>query len=144
MSFNNSKDKVVLVTGVSKGVGRELFKQLSLSPDIMVIGLSRDKVLLDQLHIICTEIGGRDFHLLEMDLAQNSISKELTEILNSSGRLDVLINNAGTIVNKPFHQITNAELISCYSTNVFAPFSSSTAIIAMVERISVFTRGQHW
>jgi len=122
MSVNNSKAKVVLVTGVSKGVGRELFKQFSLSPDITIIGLSRDKVLLDQLHLQCTEIGGSDFHLLEMDLTQNSISRELTEILNFHERLDVLINNAGTIVNKPFNQITSAELIKCYSTNVFAPF----------------------
>ena len=51
-----------------------------------------------------------------------SRKKIIAEIKKTKKSLDVLINNAGELVNKPFEKITEKELHSVYNTNVFAPY----------------------
>jgi 3-oxoacyl-[acyl-carrier protein] reductase len=122
MIKSDSKQRVVLVTGVSRGVGFELFLQLARMPDIIVIGISRNKVGLEKLQKKCVSFYCNSFVLLEGDITQPELQKELNNALQAYGKLDVLINSAGAIVNKPFEEINLADLQYCYSTNVFAPY----------------------
>ncbi len=51
-------------------------------------------------------------------------------------QLDVLINNAGQIVNKPFAKITEKELQAVYATNVFAPFTLIQTLLPVMTKKS--------
>lgn len=122
MIKNDSNQKVVLVTGVSRGVGFELFLQFAQMPDIIVIGVSRNKSGLKKLEEKCSSNIGKSFHLIEGDITHPELQIQLNSTLKTYGKLDILINSAGAIVNKPFDEITLADLQYCYSINVFAPY----------------------
>lgn len=122
MGKSDSKQKVVLVTGVSRGVGFELFLQFAQRSDISVIGISRNKLGLEKLQEQCVSVNSNSFVLLEGDITKPELQIELKNALLPFGKLDVLINSAGAIVNKPFEEISLADLQYCYSTNVFAPY----------------------
>src|SRR6056297_1786439 len=126
--MNTSKDsvqgikKVVAVTGVSRGIGREIFLQCAAHPELRVFGVSRNQEQLDQLSSECAEAGCGDFHLFSFDVTSESLSEHLAEHLKSVGQIDVLIHNAGALVNKPFQEITYEDWLKCYRTNVYGPF----------------------
>jgi 3-oxoacyl-[acyl-carrier protein] reductase len=122
MIKSESNQKVVLVTGVSRGVGFEILLQLAQKPNIHVIGVSRNKLGIDKLRNKCTSHGSNSFALIEGDITQTELQSKLNTALEPHGKLDVLIHSAGAIVNKPFQEISLADLQYCYTTNVFAPY----------------------
>ncbi|MEP7265115.1 MAG: SDR family oxidoreductase, partial [Bacteroidota bacterium] len=51
--------------------------------------------------------------------------------------IDVLINNAGALVNKPFEQITMDDLQQCYLVNVFAPYLLIQHLLPLLKAASL-------
>jgi len=122
MEGSDKKMRVVLITGVSRGIGWEMFSQCATDDRTYVIGLSRNQEALDRLSAHCTSIGGTNFKLFAHDLTGAELPSELTSDLQQLGRVDVLINNAGYLVNKPFLDISKDDWKQCYLTNVYGPF----------------------
>jgi 3-oxoacyl-[acyl-carrier protein] reductase len=111
---------LVLVTGASKGIGLEIVKLLANNPGIFVIGVSRN---ISSMTALVKERNTDNILPLRADINKSTDQKKILSTIKKLGlKLDVLINNAGELVNKPFQKITEKELRSVYSTNVFAPF----------------------
>jgi 3-oxoacyl-[acyl-carrier protein] reductase len=111
---------VILVTGVSKGIGYELIKQMSKNPSLLVIGVSRNTAALSD-YIKKNNIS--NILTIKADITKSTDQKKIAETLKKLKiNLNVIINNAGEMVNKPFQKISLKELQSVYTTNVFAPF----------------------
>jgi 3-oxoacyl-[acyl-carrier protein] reductase len=111
---------LIIITGASKGIGFEMVKLLSKRANTLVIAISRNTESLDKL------IEKKNAHSILPVKADITNPLHLKKILKTVSSLklkvDILINNAGHIVNKPFERISLAELQSVYSTNVLAPF----------------------
>lgn len=103
----------VVITGASRGIGFELTKLFS-EKGHTVLALARDVTNLSNLNL-------SKVIPFAFDLLQDDYSPLLRQIESWSG-IDVIINNAGALVNKPFAEITNKELIDIYQINVFSPF----------------------
>mgnify|MGYP001413279445 CR=1 FL=1 len=103
----------IVITGSSKGIGFELVK-LFLDSGHQILAISRNT---DKL----SELAKYGVTPLSFDLTNEDYT-ELIEKVKSFGKIDVLINNAGALVNKPFSEISNADLQYIYKVNVFAPF----------------------
>ena len=103
----------VVITGASRGIGLELAKLFSEKGDT-VLALARNITDLSNLNL--PNVIPFQFDLLEVDY-----TPILKKIENWQG-IDIIINNAGTIVNKPFTEISNQELNDVYQVNVFSPF----------------------
>jgi len=109
----------VVVTGASSGIGFELVKKLIANKNVeRVIGIARRKERLDQLVQFASESGRPDVFV---PIAQDI--RTLTEEIFTPhlSRVDVLVNNAGKLINKPFAKLTNQDFLSIYEVNVFAP-----------------------
>lgn len=117
-----NREKLVLITGVSRGIGRAMFLQMSAMPDVKVIGLARSQDALHALEQECTEAGLSGFFCFQHDVTEQHLQEELMSVLKEAGKLDVLINNAGALVNKPFVDISREEWEQCYLTNVYGPY----------------------
>ena len=106
----------VVITGVSRGIGKELVHKFCATAGTTVIGVARNKEALEQLAAKHPNFIGMPFDLTSQnwDVLESEFAKLTT--------IDILINNAGSIVNKPFLNITSSDLQSVYNTNVFAPF----------------------
>ena len=103
----------IVITGASRGIGFELTKLFSKKEDT-VLALARNVSELSNLNL--PNVIPFQFDLLEQDY-----SPILQKIESWSG-IDIIINNAGSLINKPFKEISNQELNDVYQLNVFSPF----------------------
>jgi len=109
---------LIIITGASKGIGFELVKQLSRDPGNTVLAVSRKTDTLSKL-----AKNNNTIVPLKADITLPGERKRIYQAARSLNLpLNILINNAGEIVNKPFVKISEQELRSVYDTNVFAPF----------------------
>ncbi len=115
--------KTVVITGASRGIGLDVAMHI-LNQGHRVIGCGRNPASLEKL-LNAARKSGRDQQLLlvELDLESNtSIDHAAAAVAASGCPIDVLINNAGTLVNKDFASISPSELEQVYKVNVLGPF----------------------
>lgn len=91
------KDKVVLVTGASKGIGKSISMSLAKEGAIAVI-VSRNKEVLEKTREEIVSLGGKALSILADISKEEEVLDLFAEIKNKLGRLDILINNAATII----------------------------------------------
>lgn len=115
-----STRKVVFITGVSRGIGREMFMYCARRADLEVLGVSRNTEALKEMEKTCKGETLEEAHLFTHDITQ-PLTEEIKKCLNRWGRIDVLVNNAGVLVNKPFLEISHQDWLRCYETNVYGP-----------------------
>ncbi|HEX4888388.1 MAG TPA: SDR family oxidoreductase [Luteibaculaceae bacterium] len=103
--------KTILITGAGKGIGLELVRQ-SVASGHRVVAVSRNTGALEKML-------GNTLHVVTGDLRTLNWSDILTGLPEGWNPVEVLINNAGAIVNKPFLTIDLREVEEVYATNVF-------------------------
>ncbi|MBL4592942.1 MAG: SDR family oxidoreductase [Flavobacteriales bacterium] len=124
----------ILVTGASKGIGFEIVKQFSSTAGNNIIALSRDMELLQNLQIICNNECNNNIHIYSIDFLGITFEDELKSILsNHNFHIDIVINNAGYLVNKPFTETSQEEIRQIYQTNVYAPITILQNIIPSLD-----------
>lgn len=103
----------VLITGGSKGIGHEVAKLFALnSHDVLVVSRNFKNE---------SELNKKGIKTFSFDLLNKNYSTLINNI-KKFGKIDILINNAGYLINKPFLNINDDELENIYKTNVYAPF----------------------
>lgn len=106
--------KHVIITGTSRGIGFELAKQFA-EGGYKVLGLSRNSKPIEALNL-------PNLKAMDFDLSDTSDMTKLSEYLKSDfKRVDILINNAGYLVNKPFPELTKEDFQKSYEVNVLGP-----------------------
>ena len=121
----------IVVTGASKGIGLEIVKQFLVDDENTVLAVSRSSKELTALQKSHPDNLITVFGDLNKTPTQNRI---LEKIKSKKVQLDILINNAGTIVNKPFEKIAAKELSYVYSVNVFAPFTLMQRLLPVLGK----------
>lgn len=112
--------KRVLVTGASKGIGRAVCEKLVKEGHI-VLGISRTESALREMAQQLKEEAGA-FYPYAFDLCEGEYYLLKGIVASQLGGIDAVINNAGALVNKPFLEITRADLELVYETNVYSLF----------------------
>ncbi len=125
----------VVVTGASSGIGYEIVKELVRQKVALIYVISRNQEKLNHLKEECKSIGSTEIIVLSMDLSEIDADRLKTVI--GSHTIDILINNAGSLVNAPFQEITSQQLEEVYKTNVFAPFLLSQALIPNLRQSKI-------
>src|ERR1700730_10480642 len=111
--------KRILITGASRGIGRALAEKLA-APDTTLLLHGRDTIALAET---CKAIQSRCAETVKLihDLAtEKGVSNLISQV--GDDPLDVLINNAGIAIVKPFREITSEEWNQTLGVNVTAPF----------------------
>lgn len=113
----------VIVTGASKGIGINIVRSLAKQGAVKIIGISRNYKQLCQLKEICSQLSMTEFIPIAFDFADIVQNEEkLTGLIKQHiTRIDILINNAGTLINKPFEVISAEEIQRIFSINYIAP-----------------------
>ena len=108
----------VVITGASRGIGLEIVKQFLADEETTVLAVSRSSRELNAL-----KKDNSNLITVFGDLTKTTtLNKIFTTVKTKKTQIDVLINNAGAIANKPFEKISAKELTTVYKVNVFAPF----------------------
>lgn len=118
---NYLKDKVVILTGASGGIGQVIAKALATrNMRLMLVGRNTNK--LAQLAERVRAIGG-EAAICKADLQDNKAVKIiLNATLEAFGGIDVLINNAGRAQNTAFEDVTVEEFDRIFTLNTKAPY----------------------
>ena len=116
--------KTLVVTGASRGIGLEISMQAA-NKGHQVIALSRNiKPLMDFTNI----------HPFAVDLSNEiEIQGFVEKISTSFPKVDALINNAGSLIKKPFLETSSEEFKRVYQVNVFAVASLTRLIFPLIN-----------
>ena len=105
----------IVITGASRGIGLASAQILSADPQHNILLLSRNTKILKQLS---AEAVHQNVDFLSFDL-MNPDRKNLLEKLEKWSSVDVLINNAGKLLNAPFEDLTMENWKDVFGVNVF-------------------------
>lgn len=124
----------IVVTGASRGIGYELVKFYSANASYTIIALARSEKKLQKLKQECEAINpSSNVIVIPYDLTNNNLSKDvIAEIIKHVSTINILINNAGAIINKPFQNITIEEMEYVYKVNVFSVMHLTKALLPMM------------
>lgn len=106
----------IIITGASKGIGFDTALKLAESPDNQILALSREEEGLQKL-VAQAKLGNLDY--LVYDVTQPNLTALLRKVEMLSA-VDVLLNNAGLLINKPFDKLTVSDWQRTFATNLFA------------------------
>jgi NAD(P)-dependent dehydrogenase (short-subunit alcohol dehydrogenase family) len=114
----------IIITGASRGIGFELAKQLCSIKGNKVIAIAREIKSIQYLSGKLTVGKDESFlYPLAADLNKKGFEKSMLEyVLDRFKKIDILINNAGALINKPLQQFTPDDFDYLFSVNTKAPF----------------------
>ncbi len=113
--------KNIVVVGSSRGIGRGLITILGASNRVLALSRNVEPLL---------ELANANVSIGQFDISSDDALKKFNEIVSKTFKnVDVLINNAGLLINKPFQEISNLDILESYKTNVFGLMNTCQAII---------------
>lgn len=129
----------IIVTGAGKGIGFEVVKVLAKHKQNHIVAISRNGRALKELQEECVRLYP-DAKVIpyEFDLNQFDFYPFIVQRLETFIKTcDILVHNAGKLVNKPFNQFDPSEFDDTFNVNVKAPFLLTQALLPML------TKGSH-
>jgi 3-oxoacyl-[acyl-carrier protein] reductase len=126
--------KIVCITGASEGIGLACARVFASEGAHVIICARRpDKLEQAVKETICSN--GATIEGFQADVTKASDIEALIAHINTRyGRLDVLVNNAGTGIYKGFADVTDQELLDGMSINFFAQFRVSQRALPLLKR----------
>jgi len=110
------RTKVAIVTGASRGIGRGIAERL-LETGYCVVANSRHITSAKTLQ------PGDRLKLVDGDIASHNVAKQVVDsAIGNFGRIDLLVNNAGVFIPKPFTEYTTEDFRKATETNLWGFF----------------------
>lgn len=116
-------NKNIVIIGASRGIGKELVQLFAEDKNNHVIALSRNVEAMSAFDSL------KNVSYSAFDLSSETIAADLTNALSNVDTVDILINNAGKLVNKPFLELTKADIESCYQTNAVGVMLATQVVV---------------
>ncbi len=122
--------KNIIITGTSRGIGYEMVALLAQAGH-NVLALSRNSVPVSGIEI-------SNCHCFSCDITDPDDIKKVPLFLKEKGwkHVDILINNSGYLVNKPFSELSLEDFKQSYDVNVFGVFSLTQAMLPFFKKSS--------
>ena len=140
--MNKLMDKVALVTGGSRGIGAAIAKRLAADGASVAITYAKDVSAASAVVKAIELSGGRAIAIKADAASVEAVKSAVAEAVATFGRLDVLVNNAGTVIPKPFEAATLAEIDRVIDINVRGViFTTHAALQSMNDGGRIITIG---
>ena len=116
--------KTLVITGVGRGIGNALV-HLAAQSGHRVYALSRNIQNVNKSELV---------HPVSLDLIDETAVIDFSSRLKEEGvQIDALINNAGTLINKPFSETTTEDFEAVYRVNVFGLASLTRMLLPYIK-----------
>ena len=119
------KDKVVLVTGSSRGIGRSIAIAFAKEGANVVINYKTSEIDAEVAYEIISSYGNQCMSIKADVSNENNVKSMIDMIINKFGRIDILVNNAGIAIDSDFDDKTISNWKKTLNTNVLGPFLTS-------------------
>ena len=128
--------RIALITGANKGIGFETARQLGQQQVIILLGArdaAKGEAAAGRLRG-----EGLDVRALPLDVTDtDSIRRAVDKVAQELGRLDILINNAGVMVDDPAKKVSEQSLEAwrtTFDTNVFGLIATTQAFLPLLRK----------
>jgi 3-oxoacyl-[acyl-carrier protein] reductase len=121
--------KIALITGGSRGIGAAIAKRLAADGASVAITYAKDAGAASAV-VKAIELGGGKAIAIQADAANvDAVKDAVAKAVATFGRLDVLVNNAGTAIPKPFEETTPEEMDRVIDINIRGVFVTTQAAL---------------
>ncbi len=129
------KDKVVLVTGGSKGIGRAIAEGFAAEGSKVVIAARGKEELEKAAKEIASSTGAEVFPLVADASKADDITRMVDETVKHFGTVHVLVNNAGGVgAFAPFQDLTDDDWLDIFNFNVMSAVRATRAVLPHMQR----------
>lgn len=116
-------NRVVLVTGGTRGIGEAISREFAEKGYNIIINFANSQEKANQLKLELEEKFNIKVLLVKADISKENKCKELVKkSINEFGKIDVLVNNAGIVIDKEFEDRTVEDWKQTLDVNLIAPF----------------------
>ncbi len=133
----DGKGKVAIVTGSATGVGAEVALELARRGCNVVINYTRSEAEAKQAQAAC-EAQGAETLLVRADVSDDADCRRMAQAaLDKWGRIDVLVNNAGTskfVAHHDLEGLTAEDFQRIYAVNVIGPYQMTRAVAPAMQK----------
>ena len=109
----------IIITGAAGGIGADLTKEFCKNRHNKVLAISRNNSKLEQLKKECSDAFSNSPDILNLDLCELP-DVRLNSKLEQFEHIDILINNAGLLINKPFSDLSRKDWQASFDVNLFS------------------------
>ncbi len=109
----------IVVTGASRGIGYQMVKQLLEEGRHRVFAIARSEKNLASLREFDKKAA---YNFMAFDLMEENYNELITAVTIHFNEVDVLINNAGLLINKPLKKLTDRDFDNLFGANVKSAF----------------------
>jgi 3-oxoacyl-[acyl-carrier protein] reductase len=125
----NLSNKSALVTGASRGIGAAIAKRLAADGANVAITYSRGANAAAEVVKAIEDAGGKAIAIQADATDAKAVNAAVEETVAAFGHLDVLVNNAGTAIPKPFEEATLEEMDQVIDLNLRGVFVATQAAL---------------
>ena len=124
-------EKTVLITGASRGIGREIAINLAKNGYTVIANYNKSEQQAKEL-----ENNNKNIEIYKTDVSKrNDVKNMVKYILNKYGKIDVLINNAGISETKLFTDVSDEDWNKIINTNLYSAFCVTQEVLPnMINR----------
>lgn len=124
--------KNIVVVGASRGIGKAIVEQLAADSSNSIFALARNINKMNDSFGNLSNVKS-----IALDLDSNDVRNQCETIFSELKSIDILINNAGVLVNKPFLELTREDLETCYSVNVMSVMETVQAAVPKMNNAHI-------
>ncbi len=130
----NLTNKIIVITGASKGLGKETALRLCNHHSDLIL-IARNKNRLEQVQIEIETRTGKKPLIIPCDISNEAEVNHMAEIVRQSyNHVDVLINNAGIGVHKIAEKLSNEEMRQQFTVNFFGSFYCIKTLLPLLKK----------
>lgn len=128
------KNKVIIITGGSRGIGRATAIEFGkLGAKVVIVYNSNDKKAQEVVEEI-KKVGG-NATCFKADVSKEENLKPIVDFaIKTYGKIDVLVNNAGIVFDREFEDIKYDESLQILKTNMLAPLFLSKLVAPIMVK----------
>jgi len=128
------KDKVIVITGASQGVGLHLAERFSLDEKSIVVLLDIQEERLNEVVNVIGSKGGQALAFLVDVSDDEQVTKAFEEIDKKFGKIDILINNAGILRSSTIEESSVQHMNSMIEVNLLGTMYCTNAAVPLMKK----------
>jgi 3-oxoacyl-[acyl-carrier protein] reductase len=128
------RNKVALVTGGSRGIGRAAVRLFAQAGADVAINYRSDKASAESIRIEAERLGVRAI-TVQADVGnRESVTRMVISVVEALGRIDILVNNAGIWEENPIDGMDDGRLRSAIDSNILGTFYPTIAVVPYMKK----------